>query len=157
MIEPLALLVVANGMPIIGFRVCGHRGDWSVDLGRRLRDGRRIFGASKSWRGLALALGGSAAAAELLGLGWRTGLLFGAWAMAGDLLSSFTKRRVGWKPGTSVLLLDQLPEALLPLLAMRDALDLTLVDALGVTFVWFWLDLALSMALYRLRVRKTPY
>lgn len=157
MIEPLVLLVVANGMPIIGFRLCGHRGDWSVDFGRRLQDRRRIFGASKSWRGIVLALGGTAAAAALLGLDWRVGLHFGAWTMAGDLLSSFVKRRVGWRPGTSVLLLDQLPEALVPLFALRRALDLSLVDALGVTFVWFWLDLALSMALYRLRLRKTPY
>lgn len=157
MIEPLVLLVVANGMPILGFRVCGHRGDWSVDFGGRLADGRRLFGASKSWRGVALALGGAAATAPLLGIEWRTGLLFGAWTMAGDLLSSFAKRRVGWKPGTGVLFVDQLPEALLPLLVLRGALDLSLVDALGVAFVWFWLDLALSMALYRLRVRETPY
>jgi len=154
---PIVLLLVANGMPILGFRFVGRRWDWPVDFGAKLRDGRRLFGASKSWRGVALALGGGAAAAALLGLPWRAGALFAAWSMAGDLLSSFAKRRVGWKPGTSVLFLDQLPEALLPLLLLRDTLGLSVVDALAVTFTWFWLDLGLSLALYRLRVRRTPY
>ena len=57
--------------------------------------------------------------ALILGLPWDTGLLIAAGAMAGDLLSSFVKRRFGVAPHGSVLGLDQIPEALLPLLLVK--------------------------------------
>jgi hypothetical protein len=41
-----------------------------------------------------------------------------------DAVSSLCKRRLGLAPGTNVLLLDQLPEALLPLIALRSSLGL---------------------------------
>jgi CDP-archaeol synthase len=51
-----------------------------------------------------------------------------ATAMAGDLLSSFVKRRFGLAPSSKATGLDQIPEALFPLLACRSALSLTALD-----------------------------
>ena len=83
--------------------------------------------------------------------------LIGLLAMAGDLLSSFIKRRLG-RPSSSMMLgLDQVPEALLPLLAVREAFALD-APAIVVTVIAFLLlDLLLSQLLYRLGIRQRPY
>jgi CDP-2,3-bis-(O-geranylgeranyl)-sn-glycerol synthase len=53
--------------------------------------------------------------------------------------------------------LDQVPESLLPLLLMKDPLDLTWPGILRIIVLFFVLDLALSRLLFWLRIRKTPY
>jgi len=96
-----------------------------IDFGRVLRDGERIFGDGKTWRGL---LGGTASGA-LLGLllslpvsflapnsTWSFGtpleafgasavLAFGA--LLGDLAGAFVKRRLHMARGTKAAGLDQ--------------------------------------------------
>lgn len=104
-----------------------------------------------------LALLATALAAPALGLAWEVGLLAGATAMAGDLLSSFVKRRLGLAPQDMAPGLDQAPEALFPLLACRGALGLSAIDALlGAGLFWVG-ELALSRALYSLKIRERPY
>ena len=85
------------------------------------------------------------------------GLTVAGAAMAGDLFSSFVKRRLNLKPSSQALGLDQIPESLLPMLACRDALSLTAVDiALGVG-VFFVGELVLSRLLFRAHLRDEPY
>jgi hypothetical protein len=48
--------------------------------------------------------------------------------MAGDLFSSFLKRRLNLPPSSPALGLDQVPESLFPLLACRYSLPLTPID-----------------------------
>ena len=43
-LDLLIVLVLANGVPILGKRLLGNRGAWPVDGGLSLRDGRRLFG-----------------------------------------------------------------------------------------------------------------
>ena len=72
-------------------------------------DGRPLFGASKTVRGILVSILITSACAPLLGLGLRIGLLVAISAMAGDLLSSFLKRRLDLQPGSQALGLDQIP------------------------------------------------
>jgi|SRR6266481_87001 len=156
-LQLLALLAVANGTPVIAKRLLGKRFAWPLDAGANFFDRRPIFGASKTIRGVLLALLATSLAAALIGLGWHIGLLVGACAMAGDLLSSFLKRRLGRLPSSRALGLDQIPESLLPMLACRSLLDLDWSDiALG-TVLFLVGEILVSRWLYRLRFRNQPY
>jgi hypothetical protein len=77
--------------------------------------------------------------------------------MAGDLFSSFVKRRLNLPPSSQALGLDHVPESLFPMLACRDALSLTFADiALGVG-IFFIGVLVLSRLLFRAHLRDEPY
>lgn len=119
------LLVTSHTTPAVVGGLAGPRWAWPIDFGLELRDGRRLFGASKTWRGMVLALGASALATGLLLQRPGLGIAFALLAMAGDLTSSFIKRRRGLAPHTDVLFLDQLPECLLPLLILREPLGMS--------------------------------
>lgn len=153
----LALLVAANGAPIIVRNLFGHRGAAPIDGGWRLPDGKPLFGSSKTWRGLCSALLAGAALAPLLALPYALGLTVAAAAMAGDLLSSFIKRRLGIPPSGMAFGLDQVPESLLPLAAIAPRLGLTFTDVLQLTAAFLVIELLLSQALYRLHIRQRPY
>ena len=85
------------------------------------------------------------------------GALVGSAAMAGDIFSSFVKRRLRLPPSSRATGLDQIPESLFPLLACRSVLALTVADiAIGVV-LFFVGEIVLSRLLYRLRVRAHPY
>ncbi|KAA6185170.1 CDP-archaeol synthase [Thiohalocapsa marina] len=139
----LTLIVAANGMPWLLARGCIRRrfaalGAWPIDGGRLLSDGQPLLGRTKTWRGLAGALLVTPLVAMLLGCDWWLGLAVAAAAMAGDLLASFVKRRLGLASSTDAPGLDQVPEALLPALAAKAALGLGWFD-LAVIVVAFLL------------------
>jgi CDP-diglyceride synthetase len=156
-LQGLCLVLAANGTPVLAKALLGDWWSQPLDLGRSFFDGRPLFGASKTIRGVLLALLATALAAPALGLAWEVGLLAGAAAMAGDLLSSFVKRRLGLAPQAMAPGLDQAPESLLPLLACKGALGLSTADALiGAGLFWVG-ELAISRALYSLKIRERPY
>lgn len=153
----LLLLLVANGAPVVAKKLLGATCARPIDGGARLFDGRPLLGRSKTWRGLAAALLATGLAAPLLGLPVSLGALIGAGAMAGDLLSSFVKRRLGRAPSSRALGLDQIPEALIPLLA---AALFTPLGPGGVALgtAGFVLgSLALSRLMFDLDLREQPY
>ena len=97
------------------------------------------------------------ASAPLIGLDLTIGAIVAGAAMAGDLFSSFVKRRLSTTPSSQALGLDQVPESLFPMLACRDALSLTIADiALGVG-IFFIGALILSRFLFRAHLRDEPY
>jgi CDP-2,3-bis-(O-geranylgeranyl)-sn-glycerol synthase len=152
-VRALLLLVVANGAPILGKRLLGTRFAWPLDGGACFLDRRPLFGPAKTVRGVLLSIAATALAAVVLGLPWQTGALFGAWAMAGDLASSFLKRRLGMPPSSTAVGLDQIPESLLPLLALRRELGLGGWEVAALTAAFFALGFAAPRLLYRLRPR----
>jgi CDP-2,3-bis-(O-geranylgeranyl)-sn-glycerol synthase len=85
------------------------------------------------------------------------GLVIAAGAMAGDSLSSFLKRRLGRPPSSQAFGLDQIPEALLPLLLVSEVLALDGLTIGGLVLAFLVLELLLSRVLYRLRIRRRPY
>ena len=147
-IELLLLVVVANGTPVVLGMLLGQRLAWPLDGARRFIDGRRLFGPSKTVRGILGAVAATALVAPVSGLDPATGALFGLLAMTGDLLSSFVKRRLGYTPGCAKPLLDQLPESCLPLWLLQPALGAGLVEMADVVAAFTVLDQLLSR-LYR--------
>jgi CDP-2,3-bis-(O-geranylgeranyl)-sn-glycerol synthase len=95
--------------------------------------------------------------APLIGLNFEIGLLVAAAAMAGDLLSSFLKRRFGLASSSKATGLDQIPEALFPLLACRSSLSLTAIDIVVGSVIFFVGEILLSYLFFRLRLRDRPY
>lgn len=155
--ELLLLLTVANGIPVLATRVLGERAAWPLDGGLRLADGYRLFGRSKTVRGIVLAVAVTALAAVLLGWGWRIGALLGAGAMLGDLLSSFVKRRLGIESSGRASGLDQIPEALLPLLLCYPLLPVDPVMVLLVVLLFTLGQVLISPLMFRLGVRRQPH
>ena len=158
-LQLLLLILIANGAPIIAAAVCGAWGGWPLDGGRVLADGHRLLGNSKTWRGVLLAPLASGAAAVLLGLPVVAGVVVGLAAMLGDLLSSFGKRRLGMASSSMAFGLDQIPEALLPLLvlALSGQFSLTWSAIAWIVAGFIMLELVLSRLLYWLGIRKRPY
>ncbi|MFH0816975.1 MAG: CDP-2,3-bis-(O-geranylgeranyl)-sn-glycerol synthase [Methanobacteriota archaeon] len=95
-----------------------------MDFGRSMKDGRRVFGDGKTWRGF---FGGIACGIGLglvqMGIAYAAGsgdywgfspfpgillvfLFLSVGAMLGDLLGSFVKRRLGGERGASYPVLD---------------------------------------------------
>jgi len=155
--QPLLLIFVANGAPVVARLLMGERFATPLDFGRRFIDGRPLLGESKTLRGVVAALMLTTLAAMLLGLPLVVGVLFACYAMLGDLFSSFIKRRCGIEPSGRALGLDQIPESLLPLLMLQPQLGLGLFDIVLLVALFVVLGLLFSRLLYRLHIRKRPY
>lgn len=153
----LLFLMVANGAPVIASKVLGNRLAWPMDNGLNLRDGYRLLGNSKTWRGLISAVAATTAAAVLCGLEPITGALFGMLTMTGDLLASFIKRRLGNVESSRARGLDTVLESLLPLWFLKDSLKLDLIDIALITGLFFLCEELISPILYKLHIRDQPY
>lgn len=153
----LVLLTLANASPLVAKLAFGERFSAPIDGGAKFIDGRPLLGPSKTIRGLLTAIVATAAGAPLVGLELKIGLLVGATAMAGDLLSSFVKRRLGLAASSQAIGLDQIPESLIPVLACWRAMALSALDVLAVCAIFFVGELLLSRLLFRLRLRDRPY
>jgi CDP-diglyceride synthetase len=157
MLRMMALLIVANGAPVLAKKICGRRFSFPLDGGVMFSDGQPVFGRSKTLRGVVAAMLATTAASPLVGLSPITGAKAASAAMVGDLVSSFLKRRLNLPPSSQALGMDQIPESLLAMLACRDTLPLSNADvALGVA-MFFGGELALSRLLYRVHLRDVPY
>lgn len=157
MIQAIVLLIIANGAPVLINKTLGARWAWPVDLGLKLRDGRRLFGDTKTWRGLFSAIFFTALAAIANGTDLLTGVLFGLLAMSGDLMASFIKRRMGYAESSHARGLDTVPESLLPILLLKEPLALSLIDIALVVVLFFLIEELFSPVLYRLHIKKRPY
>jgi CDP-2,3-bis-(O-geranylgeranyl)-sn-glycerol synthase len=153
----LFLLVVANGTPVLTARLLGDRAAQRIDLDSKLPDGWDLFGPSKTWRGLLAALVTTGIAATLLGHTAVFGVIIAGLAMAGDLVSSFIKRRRGLASSSRSTGLDQLPEALLPTCYAVAALNLPWWWILALPAAFMVLEIYLSKPLFKLGIRKRPY
>ena len=153
----LTLIAVANAIPVFAMKLFGAAAAWPLDCGLTMSDGRPLLGVSKTIRGIVLSVLLTPVVAMLIGLNWEVGLVVAASAMAGDATSSFLKRRMGFAPSSQAIGLDQIPEALLPLLAARWLLPITLVDVLVGTVLFVVGSLVVSRLLFKLNVRDKPY
>lgn len=153
----LALLTLANGTPVIAKDILRNRSSHPVDGGLEFIDRRPLFGPSKTVRGIVLSILVASAGAPLLGLEWEIGALVGSMAMAGDLFSSFLKRRLNLSPGSKATGLDQVPESLFPLLACRKPLSLTALDITVAVAIFLVGAVLVSRLLYKLHLRDRPH
>jgi hypothetical protein len=156
-LQLLLLLMVANGIPIIAKRLFGNFLAWPIDAGRKFIDGRALFGPAKTIRGLVLSILLTSAFAVLTGMPWNVGAVVGATAMLGDLVSSFTKRRMNLAPSAMAIGLDQIPESLLPLLVSQPLVGATIWDIVITTLMFLIGEVILSRVLFVLKIRDRPF
>jgi CDP-diglyceride synthetase len=155
--ESLILIGAANAAPVALRRLLSDRYSMPIDGGLVLQDGHRLLGPSKTWRGIAIGILAPACLSPLMNLPWRAGALAGVAAMAGDCLASFVKRRLGLPASSMALVLDQIPESLLPAISMRTYAQLSTIDILLVVLMFLVGELALSRVFFRLGLREQPY
>jgi CDP-2,3-bis-(O-geranylgeranyl)-sn-glycerol synthase len=155
--QVLLLLITANGAPILARRLLRHRFYKPLDGGLNLADGQPLLGPSKTWRGLIAALMLTAVMAWMLGLSLAFGALFGLLTMAGDLVTSFIKRRVGMQASSMAPGFDYLLESCLPVAVLAKPLGLAVLDIVVIVVLFMLLALILSRVLFWLGVRKRPY
>jgi CDP-diglyceride synthetase len=117
-LQLLVLMTLANGTPIVAKKIFGPRFSFPLDAGTIFFDGRPLFGPSKTIRGILISVLITTASAPLIGLDLTNGAIVAGAAMAGDLFSSFVKRRLNFPPSSRALVLDQVPESLFPYAGM---------------------------------------
>ena len=156
-LKTLLLLIVANGTPVVAARLLGSLGGYPLDANVRFLDGQPLFGPSKTVRGLVSSIVVSALAAAVMGWSWELGALFGVFVMLGDLMSSFTKRRLGMASSSMAIGIDQIPESLVPLLFLHQQLGLNWQSVGVIVVVFFLIELLGSQILFRLKIRRHPY
>src|SRR5438045_9247036 len=97
-LQLMFLMTLANGTPIVAKRIFGPRFSFPLDAGTIFLDGRPLFGPSKTIRGILISVLITTASAPLIGLDLTIGAIIAGAAMAGDLFSSFVKRRFNCPP-----------------------------------------------------------
>jgi len=145
--QGLVLLMLANSAPVAVSWLAGTRAAWPLDFGITLADGERLLGAHKTWRGLLAAALACGAAGPAMGLPALPCAGLGALAMAGDAISSFIKRRLRRGPGAWLPGLDQVPEAVLPLAAGWQVLELDPARFVGTLLAFTLLGMLASRTL----------
>ena len=154
-LQLLILLVVVNGTPVIVKKLLGNALARPLDCGALFFDGQ--YWPSKTIRGIMVSVLATAICAALMGLGWEVGTLVATFVMAGDLFSSFVKRRLRLASSSMAIGLDHVPESLFPLLASRLLLPLSILDiVVGVT-IFVVCALILSPLLFKLTLRDEPH
>jgi len=151
----------ANGAPVV------FGGGRPIDGGRKLRDGRPIFGSHKTIRGFAsgMIIGtlvgwAQEALAPNVGLprgSLALGFALSLGALIGDLIGSFVKRRLDLRPGEPLPLSDQLDFVLVALLFGQLVSPLSLTAALVVMVLTVPMHLLVNALAYLLRLKKTPW
>lgn len=153
----LLLLAVANGAPILAKRLFGARWGAPLDGACLFFDGRPLLGPSKTVRGVVAAVFCTALAASLLDISPAIGAVMGAASMLGDVLSSFVKRRLGIESSGRASGLDQIPEALLPLLVVYTTLALSPLEVALITTAFFLMEIPLARLSFKAGLRDRPY
>ena len=156
-LQCLLLLVVANGAPILARNILKGRFSQAVDGNILFMDGKPLLGNSKTLRGIFASVCLTGIVSLLLGSGFVFGALFGLCAMLGDLASSFLKRRLSLQPSSMAPGIDQIPEALLPILVFRQELELSWSEITIIVCAFIVTELLLSRILFKLKIRQHPY
>ncbi len=153
----LILILIANGSPIFARKLMGERFSAPIDRGLTLKDGHPLFGPSKTWRGVMAALLCTVFTGAILAVPVGISLLVASTAMLGDLFSSFVKRRLGIEPSGMFTGVDQIPESLLPALAVGQYFALDAFHISLIVLGFFVLNRGLSVVLYKLNIRRRPF
>jgi hypothetical protein len=122
----LLLLWSVNFAPPLAAHIFEDRWNWPLDGFCNFPDGRPLFGNHKTLRGILAGMLAGMLMGIALGFPWWIGLISGTLSMAGDLYSSFLKRRLFFVSGDVAPGLDQLPEGIFPFLILGPYFSLSL-------------------------------
>ena len=134
-----------------------------IDFRKNFIDGRRILGDGKSFEGLIIALTFGTTVgvilAKFLGEGWIIiSFVESLFAMIGDMIGAFIKRRLGLERGERALGLDQLDfilGATLALFLLKIALNI--YEFLSIVVIAFILHIFTNNIAYRLKIKSVPW
>lgn len=168
---------LANMIPILVARWPGLR-TWNTPIdGGRTFQGRRIFGAHKTWRGLVTGMVIATAALALQQLAvvqWHwaqditsqvdyrhlptlvVGMLFGFGAIAGDAIESFFKRRRDIAPGYGWFPFDQIDYIIGASVTTAPFIVLTVTQYIWLIVLWLVVHIAASYIGYLLGLKERP-
>lgn len=145
----LILLITANSTPVLMMLFFRSHFSTPLDINKSFLDGKPVFGHTKTFRGILSSLLFTSLMALAIGIPATLGAVVSIFAMLGDLLSSFIKRRFDIPTSRSAPLLDQLPESSLPLLVVKSHFDLIWEEVAIILIVFFIIDLILSYLLVK--------
>ena len=155
-VKLFAFLVVVNAAPIVAQYLLPNLRT-PIDGGRSAKDHRRWLGHSKTWRGLFSGLVAGVITSWLLGFPPLHGLMLAGLSLAGDLITSFIKRRLDFKPSSQAPILDQFFEVTLPLALAQHLYALSTLGATGVFGAFVVFNWGISPLLFRIGLRRRPY
>lgn len=158
---------VANAIPVL------FGGGLAIDGGRRMRDGKPIFGSHKTVRGfvagvIAGTLTGAVQSIVLRSIAPSVfsppydfsvllGFLISLGALAGDLVHSFVKRRIGLKEGSFLPVADQLDFVVGAVLFAALVSPPPLLTIALILIITLPTHLLTNLVAYVIRVKKTPW
>jgi CDP-2,3-bis-(O-geranylgeranyl)-sn-glycerol synthase len=152
----------ANAAPVI------FGGGTSIDFGKTFLDGKPIFGSHKTIRGFfaGLIVGTlvgfvlqivSPLQSVLFRYDASLGFVLSLGALVGDLFDSFIKRRLGFPPGSSFPIADQLDFVVGALLFSLMVSPLLPLHILIVLIITPPIHLVTNFLAFRLGVKSTPW
>jgi len=145
----------ANATPVI------IGGGKPLDLGKNYKDGRRIFGENKTFRGFfsGLIIGSLVGVAENLFFGYPIlfGFITSLGALTGDLVKSFFKRRMGLKPGKMLPIADQIDFVLGAVLFSFFLMPPTLEEFIFLILLTPPIHLLTNFFAYLLKLKREPF
>ncbi|MFH1448069.1 MAG: CDP-2,3-bis-(O-geranylgeranyl)-sn-glycerol synthase [Candidatus Micrarchaeota archaeon] len=148
----IAPAYLANASPVI------LGGGVHMDFGRKLRDGKRILGDGKTWRGFFLGILAGTTCGFILGFP-ILGFLLSFGTLVGDTIGSFIKRRMDIGRGKQSVVLDQLTFLLVALAFAYPYLP-AYVDGYGVLFLivlTYFMHVFSNVLAHRLGLKKVPW
>lgn len=142
-----------------------------IDFGKKLRDGRRVFGDGKTFAGFIIGVffgtvtGGiegfliqqTPFAIGSISLYTMLGFALGFGAMFGDLAGSFFKRRLGMERGAPAPFLDQLDFIVGALLCASPLVVPEAGQILVIVLLTPFLHLMLNFIGWKLKLKKVPW
>lgn len=145
----------ANAAPVLA------GGGLAMDFGKNFVDGKRVFGANKTFRGfffgLAVGVGVGLVEWMLFGFPFLFSLLTPLGALLGDLVAAFLKRRLGIAPGGLFPIVDQVDFVIGAIVV---ALPLGIVYwelAVAVLLITPPIHLLTNIVAYKLKLKKNPW
>ncbi|BFH73528.1 CDP-2,3-bis-(O-geranylgeranyl)-sn-glycerol synthase [Sulfurisphaera javensis] len=134
-----------------------------IDFKRNFIDGRRILGDGKSFEGLLVALTFGTTVgvilSKFLGIEWIiVSFVESFFAMIGDMIGAFIKRRLGLERGARALGLDQLDFVLGATLGLFLAkIQVNIYEFLSIVIIAFVLHILTNNIAYRLKIKSVPW
>lgn len=134
-----------------------------IDFRKKFFDGRRILGDGKTFEGLLLALTFGTTVGLIIskyfGKEWiLISFVESLFAMLGDMVGAFIKRRIGLERGARAWGLDQLDfivGATISLILMK--VPLTILEFIFISVLAFSLHVLTNNIAYRIKIKSVPW
>ena len=146
-------LILANLSPVLSAKLFPKM-NAPVDFNKKWK-GKRVFGSHKTWRGVATMMCVGLLSGYLVLGSIKYGLLTGVGVVAGDLLTSFIKRKINLKPGASFEPWDSEILVACVIIATWDLFNA--FEVLGIMLAAPFIYKAFNVLGFMLKLQKNPW